>query len=113
MTALRGVRIWSASEIAAGAVEAKRQFRQRRLDEPMDQYLRAFAVMSNANRRLLAKLPHFLGDPVDDALVAELLRDKDTAIALRYLAAPPISKDDLETLIEDKLAWMKIRDDAA
>lgn len=98
-------------EIAADAAQAKNLFRQRRLDEPLDKYLAAFAPLHAANSRLIASLTWLLSDPVDPEFVASLVRDKDLLTALRYLGAPPISRDDLETLIENKLAWTAIRKD--
>ena len=77
----------------------------------MDKYLAEFAALETANSRLVATLARLLSEPVDPELVASLIRDKDLFTALRYLGAPPISEDDLETLIEDRLAWTVIRGD--
>ena len=98
-------RKWSLAD----AERAKELFRQRRLAEPMADYLEAFAVLERANKKLTAKLPQLVSDPVDPELVASLVREQDLLMALRYLGAPPISADDLRTLSGTNLAWTQIQ----
>lgn len=102
---------WTIAEIVADAADAKELFRRRRLGEPLDNYLRAFEALEKANRRLLKDFPKLFSDPVDSNVVAELIKDEDLLTALRYLGAPPISKDDLTTLVGDTLAWTLIKCD--
>jgi hypothetical protein len=93
------------------AREARSLFRRRRLDEPKDAYLDAFRALERANETLVDSLSVLLGAPVQPSLLAEIVRDKDQLTALRYVGAPPISEDDLETMIEGLLSWTRIRDD--
>lgn len=44
--------------------------------------------------------------------MAELVRDGDVRTAFRYLAAPPVSEDDLKTLAETTLSATALRSDA-
>jgi hypothetical protein len=104
-------RWWTASELAADAAEAKAAFRRRRLDEPKDRYLEEFESLHRANSELIQLLPQLLADPVDPGLIARVLREVDLRMALRYLGAPPISSDDLQTLAECRLAWTRIKAD--
>ncbi len=102
---------WTREQIIADAAEAKEHFRRRRLGEPLDNYLKAFALLEKANRRLIKEFPRIFADPVDPLLVSDIVRDEDLLTALRYLGAPPISKDDLSTLVGDTLAWTLIKSD--
>jgi len=102
---------WTREQIIADAAEAKAFFRHRRLGEPLDNYLKAFAVLEKANNRLLKDFPRLFADPLDPAFVAVIVKDEDLLTALRYLGAPPISKDDLTTLVGDTLAWTLIKRD--
>lgn len=77
----------------------------------MDRYLTAFAALEQANSGLITQLPRLFQEPVDAQFVSELIRDDSMRIALRYLGAPPISEDDLETMIGASLAWTLIRED--
>ncbi len=86
---------WTREQIIADAAEAKSLFRSRRLGEPLDNYLKAFGLLEKANQRLIKEFPRLFADPVDPLLVANIVKDEDLLTALRYLGAPPISKDDL------------------
>ncbi len=50
-------------------------------------------------------------NPVDQELLASIASDKQARIAFRYLAAPPISDDDLRTLAESTLSARALRTD--
>lgn len=100
----KGARKWSPKEVLRDAKEAKELFRQRRLEEPKERYLEAFTPLEHANKKVVELLPCLLADPVDPQLVGSLVRDEHLLTALRYLGAPPISTDDLETLLGNTLA---------
>ena len=108
MTWPHGTKRWTIEEIAADAASARDLFRLRRLGEPKAQYLQAFHVLEIANRDITPRLAEVFSEPVKPELIASLLKDEDLLTALRYLCAPPISKDDLETLIGSKLAWTQV-----
>jgi len=105
----KGARKWSLREIARDAKVAAEYFCERRLGEPKDRYLRAFALLDTANRRLVGSLQRILERPVDRAWLADILADEQLKIALRYLCAPPVSEDDLKTLSGDSLAPTLVR----
>jgi len=100
----KGAKRWSATQIRKDAKAAKDLFRKRRFEEPKERYLKAFEQLEKANKQVVAQLQRILADPVDPALIASLVQDEYLLTALRYLGAPPISTDDLETLIENTLA---------
>lgn len=94
-------------EQLADALEA---FRDERLREPVEQYLVAFDGYVASVRSLLSETGN-LSRLTDASL--ETLTDPDLLEALRYLAGPPISADDLKTLADASLASNKLRDDPA
>ncbi len=104
----KGAHKWSEAEICSDAIEAKALFRKRRLGEPKDSYLRAFELLEKANKKVIGLIPQILADPVDPTLIASVVSDEHLLTALRYLGAPPISADDLETLIDNSLASTRI-----
>ena len=68
------------------------------MQEPLEQYLEAFEVSRDAIDTLLEStvdLTALLDKAVD------VLSDTDLLSAVRYLAGPPISTDDLKTLADD------------
>lgn len=100
----KDARKWSRQEILRDVEQAKELFRQRRLEEPKERYLEAFKSLERANKKVVELLPGLLADPVDPRLLSSLIREEDLLTALRYLGAPPISTDDLETLLSNTLA---------
>lgn len=105
-------RQWTAAEIARDAAIARDDFRQRRMGEPLQKYLEAFLRLEKANERIVGGLAAILRQPADQSALAEIMRDKDLLTALRYVGAPPVSKDDLETLSGDSLNATRILADA-
>jgi hypothetical protein len=99
---------WSSEQLEAGRLEAERLFREERMQEPLEQYLEAFDVYRGAVEDLLEATVDLT--MIDDAAL-DILTDPALLRALRYLAGPPISEDDLKTLAEASLAPKKLRDD--
>lgn len=58
-------------------------------------------------------LPDLTAPDLDPETVVDLVRDGDVRTAFRYLAAPPISEDDLKTLAETTLSASALRKDPA
>ncbi len=106
-------RKWKLKEIEKDARRATDIFRERRLGEPKERYLKAFELLEAANRRLMGSLARLKERPVDSKWVATIVADENLRIALRYLGAPPISEDDLKTLTGDSLAPTLIRESQA
>ena len=101
----RHARYWQAGEVAADVGAARNEFRSRRLGEPLARYRAAFDDAQAVHAELIAGLEGALAlDIAGVALLARLWATDAGRAAYRYLAAPPISEDDLETLAEAKLA---------
>ena len=102
---------WTEAELESDAALAKRTFRNERLLEPLDLYNRFFTTFAGIFRELVDKLPEVTADPVNAELIAELGDGRDAQKAFRYLTAPPISKDDLETVADAMLTPSRLRID--
>jgi hypothetical protein len=85
-------------------------FRQQRVTEPLEAYLDFFDDYQGVIEELLEST-------VDLTRLREqatgFLADKKGLFAIRYLAGPPISDDDLEVLAEAALTGKKLRADPA
>jgi hypothetical protein len=97
--------------LRADAAEAKNAFRHERVQEPLDRYNQFFLTFADIFRDLVDKLPALAADPVDPQLIIDLTKDRNAQKAFRYLTAPPISKDDLETVAETVLSPSQLRRD--
>ncbi|MDQ4040774.1 MAG: XamI family restriction endonuclease [Actinomycetota bacterium] len=99
---------WSSEEFETARLVAISQFREERLQEPLEEYLRAFDAYRAAVRDLLDRTADLtrLSSPALDVITDPRLLE-----ALRYLAGPPISEDDLKTLADASLAPRRLRAD--
>ena len=97
------------AELTRDAEEAKALFRQQRLDEPRGLYSQFFNAFSPVFDDIIDQLRG--DDPLDPAKIVELVGDKDIRTAFRYLAAPPVSEDDLKTLADTTLSANALRRD--
>src|SRR2546426_11114841 len=88
---------WSGAELEAGRQSALSVFRRERVDEPIEAYRATFEEKQSAFEDLLKQT-------VDLMQLREhaptIVRDERLLEALRYLAGPFISEDDLEVLAE-------------
>jgi len=89
---------WTEDQLKEHAAEAVERFRELRMHEPLEQYLEQF----DSFRGIMEDL---IEGTVDLTLLrdqsAELLADPDVLTAVRYLAGPPVSADDLKELAGD------------
>lgn len=100
---------WSDEQFEQERQKAIHVFRERRMQEPLEQYLEAFEVRRDAVENLI-ELTVDLTTLRDQAV--EVLTDADLLRAVRYLAGPPVSADDLKTLADEaSLAPGKLRAD--
>lgn len=100
-----GVRRWSIDELVQDAAASRADFRARRLGEPLARYLAAFDAASPVLAPLIEQLEVALaGGPAASALLSDVWKTDLGRTAFRYLGAPPISTDDLETLAEARLS---------
>ena len=79
-------------------------FRHQRLEEPRALYSRFFEDFAPIFNDLLGRLSDLVREPLQADGLVEVIRDEDRRTAFRYLAAPPISDDDLKTLAETTLS---------
>ena len=96
---------WSGEEIAAEVRAASDEFRGRRLAEPLARYLAAFDASAVPVAEAISRMAG--GSLVEDAdpqSWSAVWSSDAGREAFRYLSAPPISKDDLETLAATSLS---------
>lgn len=102
---------WSDEQFEDDRKKSIHIFRERRMQEPLEQYLEAFEVSRDAIDTLLEStvdLTALLDKAVD------VLTDADLLAAVRYLSGPPISTDDLKILADDaSLTPSRLRADHA
>lgn len=106
--------IWTAAELAADAERAKAAFRTHRLREPLALYSRFFKAFAPIVAGMVDRLPSLTSAGQHQAeTVADIIADDELRTAFRYLAAPPISEDNLKTLAETTLSATALRSDEA
>ena len=89
---------WSDDQFEDDRKQSIHIFREQRMQEPLEQYLEAFEVSQDAIDTLLESTVD-LTELLDKAV--DVLTDANLLPAVRYLAGPPISTDDLRTLAYD------------
>lgn len=104
-------KVFTNAEIKADCEESTRLFRLRRMNEPLGDYLAEFTGAQAAADYVIDKLPTLLATPTDRAELAIIVRNPAFNTALRYLTAPPISKDDLDTVMCRSVTGTAIRTD--
>jgi hypothetical protein len=101
---------WSREQLEASRRRAIEDFRRERLDEPLEEYLELFDEYQGTVEVLLEQTVD-LSRIEENAL--DILVDRKSRLAFRYLAGPPISEDDLKVLAEaESLAPRRLRSDA-
>lgn len=101
---------WTPEQLEVSRLAAVTMFREERLQEPLEQYLEAFDTYRGVVEDLLEAtidLTQLSPDRV------EILTDPALLEALRYLAGPPISQDDLKVLADATLAPGRLDSDRA
>ena len=83
---------WSESEFAAQIARATEIFKNKRIEEPLELYSDLFDRYRDSVENLLEE-----SDDLQElaTVVREYITDPDKRYALRYLASPPVSDDDL------------------
>lgn len=99
---------WTRDQLEADRQVAIGLFREQRFGEPVERYREFFRSSRVAMENLL--------ELTDDLRIVrqratEVMGDPDLAEAARYLASPPISRDDLETIAEVSMAPRLARQD--
>ena len=88
---------WRNEQLDADRLKARALFSKERMEEPLEDYLEAFDEYQG-------HIEEFLETTVDlaqfEGMGLEVLTDPHLLEAFRYLAAPPISQDDLKVLAD-------------
>jgi hypothetical protein len=92
-------RVWTDQELTDQAQVALGEFVDRRLAEPGGKYLTHIQNRRRAIVRLFKTLTGVDPNSPDTGIVRALLLDDELFDALRYVAGPPVSKDDLGVLV--------------
>ena len=99
---------WSESEFAAQIARATEIFKNKRIEEPLELYSDLFDKYRDSVENLLE-------ESVDlqelATVVREYITDPDKRYALRYLASPPVSDDDLQVLADTKFSEAALEKD--
>lgn len=106
-------RRWAREELTTDSGISRESFRKQRLDEPLALYSEFFKAFVPIFGRIIGRLPTLMEDSVDPEAMPGLVREADDLTAFRYLAAPPVSEDDLKTLAETTLSASSLRGDPA
>lgn len=101
--------VWTAEQLKKESLSSTEVFRKRRMEEPLEEYLEAFDAYQGIIENLLEQTVD-LSD-LDGQLI-EVVTDANLLEALRYLAGPPISADDLKTVADCVLTPAKLRNNA-
>lgn len=91
--------IWSQEQLEADRQKSSANFSKERLEEPLEDYLEAFDEYQGYVEEMLETTVD-LSDLETSAL--DVLGDQRLLEAFRYLAAPPISQDDLKVLADTR-----------
>lgn len=94
---------WTEAQFASASKEARALFRTERLGEPLAHWQKHFDSATEEFKRLFVELGIDTGTGLKRADIARLYEEK-LGDALRYLAGPPISEDDLKLLADTSLA---------
>lgn len=107
-------RVWTEDEVAADCESSADHFRERRgTTDSLDDYLEQFASAEAAAERVIGQLSEILSDPADKELLVDIVSNKELYTALRYLTAPPISDDDLATMLHRRPTTAALNEDEA
>lgn len=88
---------WTSEELDTDRLVAIAMFRRERLEEPVENYGEAFDAARGAIEDLLESTVDLT---LIDEHAVDILGDRASKGAFRYLAGPPISEDDLKTLVD-------------
>lgn len=87
-------------------------FRRWRQTETLGLYSAHFDTFVPIFDHLIDQLPSLAENSPQAKTIADLLHNRNEWTAFRYLAAPPVSEDDLKTLSDSTLAGSNLRADA-
>ncbi|MFQ5783491.1 MAG: XamI family restriction endonuclease [Alphaproteobacteria bacterium] len=101
---------WTAEELSAAARQAREDFRRERLNEPLGLYLKIFDSYEPVFRNVLELIETHGATTTSIDNIRAIVTDSQRLNAFRYLAAPPLSENDLQILAEvESLAKTRLR----
>lgn len=89
--------IWTSEQLEADRLKSSAAFSKERLEEPLEDYLEAFDEYQGYVEEVLETTVDLSNL---EAPALDVLGDQHLLEAFRYLAAPPISEDDLKVLAD-------------
>lgn len=99
--------IRTPEELSADSEKSIEVFRNRRMEEPLEDYLEAFDLYQEVVEELLESTL----DLSDADKLVDVITDPKLLDAFRYLSGPPISEDDLKTVAEAVLTPSRLKGD--
>lgn len=90
--------------IADDTEAARKEFRSRRLGDPLKDYVTMYPTAEAAAKAVIGALNLITALPSNAAVMAGFVGNKAAYSALRSLAATPISADDLNTLLRERVS---------
>ncbi|KMV22081.1 XamI family restriction endonuclease [Mycobacterium heckeshornense] len=93
---------WSKEQFAEAAEKARKAFVEQRMQEPLEQYLDRFEEFRLTIEELIEGTVDL--SQLSEQAVDLLTMSPDMQTSIRYLAAPPISEDDLKEMADTKLS---------
>lgn len=104
-------RQWTLKKLEHDIELSAEQFRKERADEPLRRYTAFFQQFTPIFHELVRQLPQLISERDPTNTIVEIVSNTDKRTAFRYLAAPPISEDDLKTLAQSTLSAQALRRD--
>lgn len=108
---INGIRRWTKTELVDDSKMGRQLFRDRRLAETREELESVRAEIEEACRVVIPVLHQVIGKQVDKDVLSRLVGNKRARLALRCIGTPPISDDDLDTLVEGRVNATAIRSD--
>ena len=99
---------WTAEEFEREAAQAIRHFRETRMHEPLEAYL---DYVEEYRRQVETLIEETVDLTRLSSRAVELLTDPQQLTAIRYLASPAISEDDLKVLADAALTPKRLNAD--
>lgn len=100
---------WTLDELAADAGDSRAVFREERTQEPLEQYLEIYDECSVVVENLIESTVDLT--ELRDTAYDVLMDDWGSIDAIRYLASPPISMDDLKELVDSVISPTQLKKD--